>query len=231
MNEIINYFETIPSLHRALILAGGITFFWLIETLKPLFFLKYSKWKHAGINIFFTVTTIIVNFLMAFILLRTSQWSVQNNIGILPHLGAINPWIYMIIGLLLLDLIGAYLVHFVEHKVKFLWRFHLIHHSDTWVDTTTANRHHPGESVVRFIFTRTTLFSCFFIFVSKNCSFRLFIISFFISNSSAASSTIKIRPIVPRTGTRLSKKSKFEYPLDQYLIRRRLLQPLISYQS
>ena len=90
---------------------------------------------------------------MAFILLWTSQWSVQNNIGLLPYLGTINPWIYMIIGLLLLDLIGAYLVHYVEHKVKFLWRFHLIHHSDTWVDTTTANRHHPGESVVRFVFT------------------------------------------------------------------------------
>jgi sterol desaturase/sphingolipid hydroxylase (fatty acid hydroxylase superfamily) len=153
MNEIISYFETIPSLHRALILAGGITFFWLIETIKPLFLLKYSKWKHAGINIFFTVTTIVVNFLMAFILLWTSQWSVQNNIGLLPYLGTINPWIYMIIGLLLLDLIGAYLVHYVEHKVKFLWRFHLIHHSDTWVDTTTANRHHPGESVLRFVFT------------------------------------------------------------------------------
>jgi hypothetical protein len=26
----------------------------------------------------------------------------------------------------------AYLVHFVEHKTKFLWRFH-IHHTDTWV--------------------------------------------------------------------------------------------------
>jgi sterol desaturase/sphingolipid hydroxylase (fatty acid hydroxylase superfamily) len=134
-------------------LAGGITFFWLIETLKPLFLLKYSKWNHAGINIFFTFTTIVVNFLMAFILLWTSQWATQNSIGLLPYLTAINPWIYMIIGLLLLDLISAYLVHYVEHKVKFLWRFHLIHHSDTWVDTTTANRHHPGESVLRFVFT------------------------------------------------------------------------------
>jgi sterol desaturase/sphingolipid hydroxylase (fatty acid hydroxylase superfamily) len=52
-----------------------------------------------------------------------------------------------------LDLIGAYLVHLVEHKTKVLWRFHLIHHTDTWIDTTTANRHHPGESVIRFTFT------------------------------------------------------------------------------
>ena len=153
MNEIIHYFETIPSLHRALILAGGITFFWLIETIKPLFMLKYKKWQHAGINIFFTITSIIVNFLMAFILLWTSKWTVENNFGILEFVSGINPWIYLIIGLLLLDLIGAYLVHFVEHKVKFLWRFHLVHHSDIWVDTTTANRHHPGESVIRFVFT------------------------------------------------------------------------------
>lgn len=153
MNEIIHYFETIPSLHRALILAGGITFFWLIETIKPLFILKYKKWKHAGINIFFTITSIIVNFLMAFILLWTSNWTVENHFGILQLATGINPWIFMITGLLLLDLIGAYLVHFVEHKVKFLWRFHLVHHSDLWVDTTTANRHHPGESVIRFVFT------------------------------------------------------------------------------
>jgi sterol desaturase/sphingolipid hydroxylase (fatty acid hydroxylase superfamily) len=55
--------------------------------------------------------------------------------------------------LLLLDLNGAYLVHLVEHKTEFLWQFHLIHHTDTWIDTTTANRHHPGESLTRFTIT------------------------------------------------------------------------------
>ena len=34
-----------------------------------------------------------------------------------------------------------------------MWRFHLIHHSDTHIDTTSANRHHPGESVFRLFFT------------------------------------------------------------------------------
>ena len=153
MNQIIHYFETIPSLHRALLLAGGITFFWLTESIKPLFNFDYKKRQHAGINIFFTITTIIVNFLMAFILLWTANWTIENHFGILQILPAINQWLYLLIGLLLLDLIGAYVVHFVEHKVKFLWKFHLVHHSDIWVDTTTANRHHPGESVIRFLFT------------------------------------------------------------------------------
>jgi sterol desaturase/sphingolipid hydroxylase (fatty acid hydroxylase superfamily) len=136
-----------------LILAGGITLFWLIENAFPLFKFDYKKWQHAGINIFMTMTTIIVNFSLAFILLKTSDWTITNNFGVLQWLPQMPLWLYALIGLLLLDLIGAYLVHFVEHKVKFLWRFHLIHHTDTWVDTTSGNRHHPGESVIRFLFT------------------------------------------------------------------------------
>lgn len=153
MNEIIGYFSTIPSSHRSLILVGGITVFWLIENTFPLFQMKYKKWNHAGINFFFTFTTIIVNFVLAFILIKTAYWTTQNHFGILNWLPEIPIWLYTIIGLLLLDLIGAYLAHFTQHKVKVLWRFHLIHHTDTWIDTTTANRHHPGESVIRFIFT------------------------------------------------------------------------------
>lgn len=153
MNQLIDYFETIPSLHRGLILVGGITVFWLIENAFPLFKFKYNKFNHAGINIFFTLTTIIVNFAMAFILLFAADLAIQQNFGILQWLPTMNIWLYTIVGLLLLDLIGAYLVHLIEHKVKFLWRFHLIHHTDTWIDTTSANRHHPGESVIRFVFT------------------------------------------------------------------------------
>jgi sterol desaturase/sphingolipid hydroxylase (fatty acid hydroxylase superfamily) len=36
--------------------------------------------------------------------------------------------------------------------------FHVIHHTDQYVDTTSANRHHPGESVIRFVFTFLAIF-------------------------------------------------------------------------
>lgn len=152
MERIVDYFEHIPSLHRSLILVGGITLFWLIESAVPLFRFNYRKFHHAGINIFFTLTTIIVNFVLAFILLQTSDWTVRNQVGLLQWVNW-PLWAEAIVGLLVLDLVGAWLAHWTEHKVKFLWRFHLIHHTDTYVDTTTANRHHPGESVIRFAFT------------------------------------------------------------------------------
>ena len=153
MTEIIAYFSTIPSSHRSLILVGGITILWLLENVFPLFGLRYKKWHHAGINFFMTFTTIAINFTFAFLLLATSNWTITNDFGALQWLPKMPLWLYTLIGLLLLDFIGAYLVHLIEHKVTLLWRFHLIHHTDTWVDTTSGNRHHPGESVIRFGFT------------------------------------------------------------------------------
>ena len=153
MQNILNYFETIPSWHRSLILIGGITFFWLLEGVMPLFKFRYKKWKHAIPNLFFTLTTIIVNFTLAFVLLKTADWTVTNNFGIINWLPIKPLWLYIVIGILLLDFIGAYLAHYVEHKVKPLWMIHLVHHTDHKVDTTTANRHHPLESIIRFAFT------------------------------------------------------------------------------
>lgn len=153
MHEIISYFTSIPSSHRSLILVVGITVFWWIEKAFPLFQFQYHKWHHAGINFFFTFTTIAINFLLAFLIFKTTLWTTSYHFGILQWLPPMNPILYALIGLLSLDFFGAYLVHWIEHKVPFLWRFHIIHHSDTWIDTTSANRHHPGESVLRFIFT------------------------------------------------------------------------------
>ncbi|MEJ6793095.1 MAG: sterol desaturase family protein [Lacinutrix sp.] len=158
MQSIINYFETIPSLHRSILLVGGITFFWLLEGLLPLVNFKYKKWKHAVPNLFFTVTTIIINFALAFLLVGTADWVTANNFGIINWLPEMPMWLYVVLGVLLLDFIGAYLAHFTEHKVSVLWMVHLVHHSDHEVDTTSANRHHPLESIIRFIFTLAGVF-------------------------------------------------------------------------
>ncbi|WP_290696456.1 sterol desaturase family protein [Lacinutrix sp.] len=158
MESIITYFETIPSLHRSILLIGGIVFFWLLEGILPLFNFKYKKWKHAIPNLFFTLTTIIINFTLAFLLLKTADWVTINNFGIINWLPQMPFWLYVVLGVLLLDFIGAYLAHFTEHKISVLWMVHLVHHSDHEVDTTTANRHHPLESIIRFLFTLAGVF-------------------------------------------------------------------------
>ncbi|MBT3546133.1 MAG: sterol desaturase family protein [Flavobacterium sp.] len=153
METIFTYFETIPSSHRSLLLVGGITFFWLLEGALPLFRFNYKKWRHAIPNLFFTGTTIVINFSLAFLLLHTADWVQANNFGIINWMPEMPLWLYILLGVVLLDFFGAYLAHFTEHKIKPLWMIHLVHHSDHKVDTTTANRHHPLESVIRFGFT------------------------------------------------------------------------------
>ena len=153
MDNLIEYFENIPSIHRAIILVGGISFFWILEGTVPLFAFRYKKWKHAFPNLFFTFTTIIINFLLAFLLLYTSDWVVENEYGFIHLFNGIPLIIEVFLAVLLLDFIGAFLAHYVEHKINPLWMIHLVHHSDHNVDTTTANRHHPLESLIRFSFT------------------------------------------------------------------------------
>lgn len=150
--QIIQYFETIPSLHRALILAGGLVFFWMIEYIIPLIRFDYKKAKHAITNIFFTLTTLVVNLPFALLIVIASDYFSENKIGLL-YLFNMPVWLFILFGLMILDAIGAYLIHLIQHKVKWMWKFHIVHHSDMHIDTTTANRHHPVESVFRAVFT------------------------------------------------------------------------------
>lgn len=152
MENLVNFFADIPTEFRAGILIGGIVVFWILEGTLPLFRFQYKKIRHAGINLFFTLTTMIIGFGLAGALLYASDTVAANHFGLL-YIINLPLWAQLVVGVLLLDLIGAYLVHWTEHKVKWMWRFHLVHHTDTTVDVTTGLRHHPGETVFRIGFT------------------------------------------------------------------------------
>jgi sterol desaturase/sphingolipid hydroxylase (fatty acid hydroxylase superfamily) len=159
MERIINFFEHIESWQRSLLVAGGILFFWIIESFIPLFSFRYKKIQHAGLNIFFTITTLIVNFSFAYLIVRASEYTNQHKLGLL-NLVKLPLWLYILLGLMIMDFTSSWLIHWLQHKIKWMWKFHLIHHSDTWVDTTTANRHHPGESIFRAVFTFIAVAIC-----------------------------------------------------------------------
>jgi sterol desaturase/sphingolipid hydroxylase (fatty acid hydroxylase superfamily) len=152
MENVEAFFQHIDSGQRTLLLVGGIVFFWMLETVIPLFDFAHHKFKHAGLNLFFTFTTLLVNMLFAYFIILAIRYAPLHQIGLLNYFH-LTGWLYLVVGLMVLDLIGAWFIHWVMHQTKWMWKFHLIHHSDTWVDTTTANRHHPGESVFRAAFT------------------------------------------------------------------------------
>lgn len=152
MEELIAFFEHVPVWFRATLLVGGLILFWILEGILPLKKLSYQKGQHAGVNLFLTATTMLIGFGCASSLLWVSHTVAQNSFGLL-YIVSMPTWLQYIIGLLLLDFIGAYLIHLVEHKVRWMWKFHLVHHTDTHIDVTSGLRHHPGETLLRMGFT------------------------------------------------------------------------------
>lgn len=54
--------------------------------------------------------------------------------------------VLLVLGVALSDFL-LWFSHLVRHKVKFLWRFHMIHHSQTRLSLFTASRDHPFDSM------------------------------------------------------------------------------------
>lgn len=142
------FFEHIPSYYRTALLVAGLVILWVLEGAIPRLRFSGNRYRHAGINLFFTLTTAIVNLGFAFLVVKTADFTTEKQFGLL-YLVPLPLWLHFIFALLMLDLIGAYLVHWVQHKVAWMWHFHKVHHIDTAVDATTALRHHPVESVFR----------------------------------------------------------------------------------
>ena len=157
MDLIVNYFSNISTMHRTFFLVGGLAFLFILESGLPLFKMRYRKSKHALINFFFTGSTIVINLAGAALILWAADYNSYYSAGILNQF-KIPLWASVVLGLLILDFVGAWLVHWVEHQVKWMWKFHVIHHSDRYVDVTTGLRHHPGEAVFRLLFTALAVF-------------------------------------------------------------------------
>jgi sterol desaturase/sphingolipid hydroxylase (fatty acid hydroxylase superfamily) len=76
--------------------------------------------------------------------LSLAGWASEKPFGLI-HLASPLPWVVQVIlGFLLMDL-SFYYWHLANHKVRFLWRFHNVHHIDPDLDVSTAIRFHFGE--------------------------------------------------------------------------------------
>ncbi len=153
-DRFIYHFQTLDQrpVERLIILVGGLLLFWILEGAIPLLPLHYKKTKlrHAAVNFGFTVIHLVIHTLLAILIVSVSDWCLQHSFGIVYWLQT-HVLLTIIIGVLALDF-SSWLVHWVMHKSRFLWRFHLIHHADNNVDVTTGLRHHPGDSLLRGIF-------------------------------------------------------------------------------
>ena len=128
----------------------------LLETKLPLRKVTQQKRSRIIIN---TVVSIPAFALLRFAFLPLMVWIACKNqawqFG-LNYLYSSPLWAKSIIAFLLLD-VGNYAWHILNHKIPFLWRFHLVHHTDLNMDITTAFRFHFGELIGSVFFRGTVI--------------------------------------------------------------------------
>lgn len=156
MEGFLSFFENVSSTHKIIWIVGCLLLVWILETVAPLWRHQYSKWKHDGVNLIFLSFSMMINVLVGIATVGVFFWVDQSEVGLL-NMVDIPVWAKLIISVAALDFVAQYLAHYMLHRVKWMWRFHMVHHSDTKVDATTGTRHHPGDYLIREIFAIATV--------------------------------------------------------------------------
>lgn len=151
MENFINFFEGLGSAEKFLWIVICLSLFWILEGVFPLIHHNYKKWKHAKVNLVLLGTTIMIHVLFGVLLAGVFVWAGNNSIGLF-YIIDLPLWAEVLLGVMFLDFMAQYVVHYLLHRVKFMWKFHMVHHSDTEVDVTTGTRHHPGDYMFRETF-------------------------------------------------------------------------------
>ena len=89
------------------------------------------------------VNGILVSLLCASCFVLTAQGRLPAGFAPLPRLTS-KIWVQILAGVVFLDLL-TYALHRAFHRSPFLWRFHVVHHTDLDLDVSSASRFHTGE--------------------------------------------------------------------------------------
>lgn len=142
------YRPSMPGVVSAWTVVGlaALAFFLLlgIESLRPLRAAREPKLRRLARNLAVAgISAATVELLQLPILLPVSRWAAEQRIGLLHRIPISGAW-RVAAGVVLLDY-ALWFWHFANHRVRFLWRFHSVHHVDRDLDVSTGIRFHFGE--------------------------------------------------------------------------------------
>lgn len=147
---------------RLLLLIVVCALLWSLESFMPLVQHHRSKSRRAlqntGPNIALTVLLVVTNLVLSFAVAHLTSLIQAKQFGLF-HLLETSPWLPLIVGVVVLDCF-AYFAHVLLHKSWLGWQFHRVHHSDRYVNVTTAFRQHPGETAWRMLWQVLAVILC-----------------------------------------------------------------------
>ena len=121
----------------------------LAEALAPLRSTVESKFRRIIRNLSTGgVSLALMTLVQAPLLQPVASWIVRERIGLLQAVDWPR-WAETLLAIVLLEY-TLWWWHWANHRIPFLWRFHLVPHVDRDLDASTALRFHFGELALSF---------------------------------------------------------------------------------
>ena len=77
MQSVLTFFDSIESTTRSIFLVSGLALFLSLEAIVPLFKMDYNKLRHAGINLSFTLITLVINLFGAMLIIAAVDFNLE----------------------------------------------------------------------------------------------------------------------------------------------------------
>lgn len=137
----------VPGWLSASLVVGAAGLLWFLERRRPLRKTVESTARHTGRNVAVAgLAAISLQLVEAPAIQALTSLVHRRRWGLLKVL-RLPAWLEVACAVVLMDY-TLYLWHVLMHRVPFLWRFHLPHHVDLDLDTSTALRFHAGELAI-----------------------------------------------------------------------------------
>lgn len=111
--------------------------------------------------IYFLSTHLPIQITSLLILLPATEITKFIRVPSLHHLVDQLPWIVQFFLAVLVADLAEWLIHFMFHKIPYLWRFHSIHHSSMELDWISGSRSHFLDDVIVRGFILVPMMLCF----------------------------------------------------------------------
>ena len=135
------------ALNQALLVSASVVFFiglilWELYFPERVYDSGIKKRSYITNIIILVVNNIVLavfNITAIYAIVAGREW--HNAWDMLPT------WLQFFMGIIILDLV-LYFWHVLSHRISFLWLLHQAHHSEIYLNATSAIRFHIGELIL-----------------------------------------------------------------------------------
>lgn len=139
-------YQYLTALNPDLTIACFIAALFTLEQIAHNFAAFRKSGSHLLTNVLLQTGYILLNLGVALVLVSVFEWMATKQIGLFYQV-KLPYGLKVIAGVLCIDLVN-YWAHRLYHTLGLFWRLHRVHHSDTFIDSSSAYRFHPFDAIL-----------------------------------------------------------------------------------